>query len=386
MKRGNGTPASSALSRLRGLELRGFGAAGRARNFPYLLLGIGLILFPILDSNASHVDVAADAGHWILLALGLNIVVGYAGLLDLGYAAFFAIGSYAFAILASGQFNIHISFWFLLFASAFIAAFFGLILGAPTLRLRGDYLAIVTLGFGEIVPRVFKNASRFTGGVNGIVGVDQPKLPKILGWDGQFGFNPVPYYYLILLIIVVSILLIRNLRSSRLGRAWMAIREDEVAAAATGINTVTTKLLAFALGASFSGFAGTYYASKLFVVTPETFTFSVSVTVLVMVVLGGMGNMRGVIVGAMLVYFIEYYLLHQLPGWIAAASQALNIDFFTKLDIGGYVQRSTSLIFGAILVLIMLLRPQGLIPSAQRKVELELGTTEEAVADLRGSA
>jgi branched-chain amino acid transport system permease protein len=382
----NNQTKPSVFSRLRDFELRGFGAAGRGRNVPYLLLGIALILFPILDSNTSHVDVAADAGHWVLLALGLNIVVGYAGLLDLGYAAFFAIGSYAFAILASGQFNIHLSFWFLLFASAFIAAFFGVILGAPTLRLRGDYLAIVTLGFGEIVPRVFKNASKYTGGVNGIVGVDQPKLPHILGWDGKFGFNPVPYYYLILIIIFVSILLINNLRNSRLGRAWMAIREDEVAAAATGINTVTTKLLAFALGASFSGFAGTYYASKLFIVTPETFTFSVSVTVLVMVVLGGMGNMRGVIVGTLLIYFVEYYLLHQLPGWIASVSQALNIDFLTKLDIGGYVQRSTQLIFGVILVAIMLLRPQGLIPSAQRKIEFELGTSEEAVADLRGSS
>jgi len=189
-----------------------------------------------------------------------------------------------------------------------------------------------------------------------------------------------------LVVILLSILLINNLRNSRLGRAWMAIREDEVAAAATGINTVTTKLLAFSLGASFSGFAGAYYASKLFIVTPETFSFVVSVTVLLMVVLGGMGNIRGVIVGALVIYFIQSYLLIQLPGWITSATQALNIDFLTKLDISGYVQRSSFLIFGVILVVIMLLRPQGLIPSAQRKVELELGTSEEAVSDLRGSA
>lgn len=359
---------------------------GRAQNIPYVLLGFGLLLFPILDSNRSQIDVAAFAGVWVLLALGLNIVVGYAGLLDLGYAAFFAIGSYAFAILASGQFNIHISFWFLLFASAFIAAIFGVLLGAPTLRLRGDYLAIVTLGFGEIVPRVFRNASIFTGGVNGIVGVDQPKLPAVFGWSGNFGFNPIPYYYLILGVIVLSLFLISNLRNSRLGRAWMAIREDEVAAAATGINTVTTKLLAFALGASFSGFAGTYYASKLFIVSPESFSFqAVSVVVLVMVVLGGMGSMRGVIVGALLIYFIQSYVLIQLPGWIVTATNALNVDFLTKLDIGGYVQRSNFLIFGIILAGIMLLRPQGLLPSAQRKVELEGGTSDEAVADL-GSA
>jgi len=363
------------------------GRIGRAQNIPYFLLGVALLLFPILDSDRSQIDVAAFAGVWVLLALGLNIVVGYAGLLDLGYAAFFAIGSYAFAILASGQFNIHVSFWILLFSSAFIAAFFGVLLGAPTLRLRGDYLAIVTLGFGEIVPRVFRNASVFTGGVNGIVGVDQPKLPAVFGWSGNFGFNPIPYYYLILGVIVLSLFLINNLRSSRLGRAWMAVREDEVAAAATGINTVTTKLLAFALGASFSGFAGTYYASKLFIVSPESFSFqAVSVVVLVMVVLGGMGSMRGVIIGALLIYFIQSYVLIQLPGWIATATAALNIDFLTKLDIGSYVQRSNFLIFGIILAGIMLLRPQGLIPSAQRKVELELGTSDEAVSDLRGSA
>jgi len=373
--------------RLRQISAQGMLAFSTGRKIPYILLVIALIAFPIVDSNAPHVDVAADAGRWILLALGLNIVVGYAGLLDLGYAAFFAIGSYSTAILASGQFNIHLSFWPLLFASALIAAFFGLVLGAPTLRLRGDYLAIVTLGFGEIVPRVFRNASKFTGGVNGIVGVDQPKIPSVFGLHGySFGFNPVPYYYLMLVVILLSILLINNLRNSRLGRAWMAIREDEVAAAATGINTVTTKLLAFSLGASFSGFAGAYYASKLFIVTPETFSFVVSVTVLLMVVLGGMGNIRGVIVGALVIYFIQSYLLIQLPGWITSATQALNIDFLTKLDISGYVQRSSFLIFGVILVVIMLLRPQGLIPSAQRKVELELGTSEEAVSDLRGSA
>jgi branched-chain amino acid transport system permease protein len=382
MSQGTGAPAVVGVRKPSRL-----GALGRAQNIPYALLGIVLLLFPILDSNRSQIDVAAFAGVWVLLALGLNIVVGYAGLLDLGYAAFFAIGSYAFAILASGQFNIHISFWILLFAAALIAAIFGVLLGAPTLRLRGDYLAIVTLGFGEIVPRVFRNASVFTGGVNGIVGVDQPKLPAVFGWSGNFGFNPIPYYYLILGVIVLSLFLINNLRNSRLGRAWMAIREDEVAAAATGINTVTTKLLAFALGASFSGFAGTYYASKLFIVSPESFSFqAVSVVVLVMVVLGGMGSMRGVIVGALLIYFVQSYVLIQLPGWIVSATNALNIDFLTKLDIGSYVQRSNFLIFGIILAGIMLLRPQGLIPSAQRKVELELGTSDEAVSDLRGSA
>jgi ABC-type branched-subunit amino acid transport system permease subunit len=381
---------AKSAGRIRWLR-RSPGRAGRLFSsepwVPLLIVVIFLLLFPLVDTNTPDVDRVADAGRWILLALGLNIVVGYAGLLDLGYAAFFAIGSYSTAILASDQFNIHVSFWPLLFVSALIAAFFGIVLGAPTLRLRGDYLAIVTLGFGEIVPRVFRNASKITGGVNGIVGVDQPRFPSILGFHGfNFGFNPVPYYYLMLGIIILSIFLISNLRNSRLGRAWMAIREDEVAAAATGINTVTTKLLAFALGASFSGFAGAYYASKLFIVTPESFSFAVSVTVLLMVVLGGMGNILGVTVGAIVIYILQYYVLNQLPGWITSLQQALNIGFLNNIDLGGYVQRSTTLIFGIILVMVMLLRPQGLIPSAQRKVELELGTTEEAVSDLRGSA
>src|SRR6266568_336805 len=332
------------LAWMRRIPGRGILAFSRERRIPYLLLGILLVIFPIVDTYTPNVDFVGDAGRWILLALELNIVVGYAGLLDLGYAAFFAIGSYSFAILASPQFGIHISFWLLLFVAAFVAAFFGILLGAPTLRLRGDYLAIVTLGFGEIVPRVIRNASKFTGGVNGIVGTDQPKIPGVLGFHGySFGLNPVPYYYLMLVIIVVTILLIRNLRNSRLGRAWMAVREDEVAAAATGINTVTTKLLAFALGASFSGFAGSYYASKLFIVTPETFSFIVSVTVLLMVVLGGMGKIRGVIVGALVIYAIQAYVLVQLPGWIASATSALNIGFLNNIDIAGYVQRSSIL-------------------------------------------
>jgi branched-chain amino acid transport system permease protein len=373
------------LERLAQLPPKGLRAFAADTRVPWIGLGLVLVLFPLLDPNKSHVNVAADAGTFILLALGLNIVVGFAGLLDLGYAAFFAIGSYAYAMLASGQFNIHIPFWLLLLTSAFTAAFFGVLLGAPTLRLRGDYLAIVTLGFGEIVPRVFKNASTYTGGVNGIVGLDQPSLPKVLGFPGyKFGFNPVPYYFLILAILLLSVVLISNLRNSRLGRAWMAIREDEVAAASNGINTVTTKLLAFAMGAAFSGFAGTYAASKLFIVSPDDFGFVVSVSVLVMIVLGGMGNLRGVIVGAMLIFFIQRYLLVQLPGWIATLTA--NIPFLQNVDVAGYVQRSNYLIFGLILVFTMLLRPQGLIPSAQRKIELELGTTEEAVADLRGSA
>ncbi len=381
-------PSSAGLgTRLRQLRAEGIHALTSGRRVPLILLALALALFPFVDPDKSHVNVAADAGVYVLLALGLNIVVGFAGLLDLGYAAFFAIGTYAYALLASGQFNLHFPFWILLVVSAIIAATFGVLLGAPTLPLRGDYPAIVTLGFGEIVPRVFRNAETFTGGVNGIVGLDQPSLPAVLGFPGfSFGFNPMPYYFLILAIVFASIVLINNLRQSRLGRAWMAIREDEVAAAAMGINTVTTKLLAFAMGAAFSGFAGTYYSAKLFIVSPDAFSFVVSVTILVMIVLGGMGSLRGVIVGALMIYFIQFYVLIQLPGWIRTAANAVDPNLLANVNIADYVQRSNYLIFGTILVVMMLLRPQGLIASAQRKVKLEQGTVQESVADLRGSA
>jgi branched-chain amino acid transport system permease protein len=383
MKRRAAGTRLAAVTRLPSRWLASFATGPRV---PTILLAVALVLFPLVDPDKSHVNVAASAGTWVLLALGLNIVVGYAGLLDLGYAAFFALGSYSYAMLASGQFNLHFPFWILLITSAFTAAIFGVLLGAPTLRLRGDYLAIVTLGFGEIVPNVMRNAEKFTGGVNGIVGVDQPSLPAVLGFPGySFAFSPIPYYFLILAVIVFSIYLVRNLQRSRLGRAWMAIREDEVAAAAMGINTVTTKLLAFAMGAAFSGFAGTYYAAKLFIVSPEQFSFVVSVTVLVMVVLGGMGNIRGVIVGALIIYFLLYYVLGQLPLWIGALSSWLNLGFLQSVDLAGYVQRANYLIFGIALVAMMLLRPQGLIPSTQRKVELQLGTSQESVADLSGT-
>src|SRR5580704_6495489 len=205
-------------------------------------------LVPLVDRNAAHINFLADAGAFMLLALGLNIVVGFAGLLDLGYAAFFAIGSYAYAMLASPQFGVHVPFWVMLFLGAAIAGVFGLVLGAPTLRLRGDYLAIVTLGFGEIVPQTFLNLSKFTNGPNGIGSLDQPVF-----FGFAFGLNPVPYFYLMLVLIALAIWFASNLRDSRLGRAWIAIREDELAAKHMGINTTTAKLAAFALGASFSG-------------------------------------------------------------------------------------------------------------------------------------
>ena len=368
------------------LTLRGRELPIPAKVAKLVAIALGILFFLALPSVLSSVDISriADGGVFVLLALGLNIVVGYAGLLDLGYAAFFAIGAYTYAILAGSHFNIHIAFWPLLLIAAFVAGFFGVILGAPTLRLRGDYLAIVTLGFGEIVPRVVLNLDKLTGGVDGLSALDQPKLPAIGPIPAiTFGYNPIPYYFTILGVIIISIILIRNLQFSRLGRAWQAIREDELAAASMGINTVTTKLLAFSMGAAFSGFAGCFYASKLALVTPEAFGFVVSVTILCMVVLGGMGNIAGVIVGAGAIYALTTYVLIQLPAWMSGVAAATGLKFITEIDFTKY----NFIIFGLLLISFMLLRPQGLLPSRVRKAELKgggiagaMGATAETVS------
>ncbi|MDQ2871719.1 MAG: ABC transporter ATP-binding protein, partial [Candidatus Eremiobacteraeota bacterium] len=259
--------------------------AVRTKRVVYALLGAALLLAPLIDRNDANYNILADAGVFVLLALGLNIVVGFAGLLDLGYAAFFAIGSYTYGMLASPQFGLHVPFWALLFIAAGLAGLFGILLGAPTLRLHGDYLAIVTLGFGEIVPQVFQNLTKYTGGPNGISALDFPSF-----FGKSFGQLALPYYYVMLALIVLGLFFARNLRDSRLGRAWMAIREDELAARHMGINTTLVKLAAFALGASFSGLGGVVFAAKLSLVSPDLFQFQVSVLIVSMLVLGGMGN------------------------------------------------------------------------------------------------
>jgi branched-chain amino acid transport system permease protein len=324
-------------------------------------------LVPLLVNNGGFTNFLTDAGAFVLLALGLNIVIGFAGLLDLGYAAFFAIGSYAFAMLSSPQFGIHFPFWVMLFLASGIAAIFGILLGAPTLRLRGDYLAIVTLGFGEIVPQTFLNLSQWTGGPNGISSLDQPTF-----FGFRFGFQVLPYYYVMLALIALAIVVATNLRSSRLGRAWMAIREDELAAAHMGINTTTTKLAAFALGASFSGLAGVAYGAKLQLVSPDQFGFNVSVAVLSMLVLGGMGNIPGVILGSLVISSLDRLILPQLTNFlhdvvapVFAGSAALH-GFFASIDLAN----SRFMIYGVILVVMMLFRPEGLLPSRQRAAEL----------------
>ena len=360
----------------------------------------GVILFAT-GGDSSLISLAAHSGTWVLLAIGLNVVVGFAGLLDLGYAAFFAIGAYTYALFASAQLGaapihhaLHLPFWLMMFVGLVIAASAGAILGFPTLRLRGDYLAIVTLGFGEIVPQLFLNFDKWTGGSDGIGGIDQPRLPGwITGpWAGvsdiqitspfSFNFDPIAYYVLIVILVVFAVILVNNLHRSRMGRAWMAIREDEVAAAAMGINTVTTKLLAFGIGASFSGFAGAYYGASFGLVAPDNFLFTVSITVLVTIVLGGMGNITGVMVGAIVIYFVLNYFIPGMPP--AVESLANNIGLGTLNARNGdwpglpvESQRLQLILFGLILVVMMLLRPQGIFPSRVREQELKHAAVQE---------
>ena len=328
------------------------------------LVGVALPLivmlppFSTFQAGTAWMNNFTLAGVYILLALGLNIVVGLSGLLDLGYAAFFAIGSYTYAFGASPFSGLHIPFWPMLIIGAVVAAIFGVLLGAPTLRLRGDYLAIVTLGFGEIVPIVFKNSDTYTRGTNGISSLYPPEL-------GDYRFSTIellPFYLVMLILVTLAMILIYRLQDSRLGRSWMAIREDELAAASNGINTVTTKLLAFALGASTAGLAGVFSSAKLTFTGPDQFLFTVSFTVLAMVVLGGMGNIWGVALGAFILYMIQSVLLKGLNQFF----DAVPVPILSDIDFVHY----QFLLYGLALVGMMLLRPEGLFPSKRRRREL----------------
>lgn len=366
-----------------------------------------LLIYPQFDSDP-RVAIASLTWVYVLLALGLNIVVGYAGLLDLGYAAFFAIGAYTMAMLGSpffaphsslslpllhfGPAGIHVNFWVLIPVAAVVAALSGVLFGAPTLRLRGDYLAIVTLGFGEIVPLTIRNLGpdnslglpNLTNGVNRITGVDSP--PDFGAFGAHVTFqtnNPRPWYYLGLLIVVFSVVVIYSLRRSKLGRAWAAIREDEVAAAHMGINIRNTRLLAFGLGAAFSGFGGMLYASQVGSVEASSFDFSISVTILVMVILGGMGSIPGVMLGAIILTYLNLLWLDDIGGFLHNIGSSLHTAPGPLGSIGSWLfqvnlDTARPLIYGAILLGVILLRPQGLIPSSTRARELRPATAEIA--------
>ena len=336
----------------------------------FALIGIALALLPfaLAQVGTTWVRITNYAILYILLALGLNIVVGFAGLLDLGYIAFYAVGAYTYALLASPHFNLHLPFWVILPIGAAVAAFFGLLLGTPTLKLRGDYLAIVTLGFGEIIRIFLNNLSRpvnITNGPQGIARIDPFRLDGFSfgSYETFLGIEfsgPIKYYYLLLLVVLAVIVLNLRLQNSRVGRAWEAIREDEIAARAMGINTRNMKLLAFAMGASFGGVAGGMFSAIQAFISPESFVLVESIMVVSMVVLGGMGNIWGVILGALLLSFVP-----EILRWtVEPAQHAL----FGHMVVEPEVIRM--LLFGLALVLIMLFRPAGLLPSAVRRREL----------------
>lgn len=364
----------------------------------YAVLGVVLVAFPFIASNFgnSWVRIIDIALLYIMLALGLNIVVGFAGLLDLGYIAFFALGAYLTGLLSSPQFaallesfvnqyppvgnalvsffgpeitqnGIHLSIWVIVPLSALFAGVLGALLGAPTLKLRGDYLAIVTLGFGEII-RIFMNnlnaPVNFTNGPQGINLIDPIRIfgVSLGGEEGSMatvhlGGLAIPsvnaYYFLFLLLCVLIVFVSMRLQHSRLGRAWVAIREDEIAAKAMGINTRNMKLLAFAMGASFGGVAGSMFASFQGFVSPESFSLTESIAVLAMVVLGGMGHIPGVILGGV--------ILAALPEVLRHTVEPVQMALFGKILIEAEVLRQ--LLYGLAMVIIMLNRPAGLWPS-----------------------
>ena len=377
-------PAPKPPTRARSTLGWWYTATGKARQQKMLgtIIGIGAaLLFPLINNllGLGWEAKAIPITLFIVLALGLNVVVGFAGLLDLGYAAFFAIGAYTMAFLTSTVSPIgfvregnHVNFFLAMFISAAVAAIFGVLLGAPTLRLRGDYLAIVTLGFGEIVPLVIKNTPEITKGTQGMNPIGYPEIPGL-----QFAVDPIPWYYLIVVVLIVSVLITGRLRTSRVGRAWAAMREDEVAAASMGVNLVTTKLFAFALGASFSGFAGSIWASYLQVIAPEQFDFSVSIFVLCMIILGGLGNIGGVIAGGLMLGFVDRVLFDWINGFVHGLGSTIGNQDLAIMD----VSRSRQLIFGIALVAMMLLRPEGLFPSARVRAELHAAEEDEGAVE-----
>jgi branched-chain amino acid transport system permease protein len=387
------------------------------RWLPWVLLAVALTypfwydLWPFsyltLDALGLELDVVIFMVVYVMLALGLNVVVGFAGLLDLGYVAFFALGAYSVGWLASDKFSgtdfnflsnategaagIHLNMWLVILLGGAIAAIAGVIIGWPTLRLRGDYLAIVTLGFGEIIPDVFRNADKLpvpggvqalppfidftninlTNGVRGVRSLDRPGFGDNLdsltagALPERFsGIELKPWYFTIVFMVLITVFVIRRLERSKMGRAWVAVREDEIAASAMGVPLMRTKLWAYGIGAIFGGIVGAYYGSFIGSVFPTSFSFAISILVLVMVVVGGMGNIYGVMLGALVLEYLNFKGLEKIGDGINNSIDLVGID--QAVDIPRY----KTLIFGLLLVTMMVLRPEGLIPSARRKAEL----------------
>lgn len=377
--------------RSRSVAKKGSSGSAPDRRF-WMLASLALLFalaYPFLDRalGVNRLGSILGIAVFVVLAMGLNIVVGYAGLLDLGYAAFFAIGAYSMGFLTSPG-SVFIKngwvpgwmqgFWPAMAVSWAVAAVFGVLLGAPTLRLRGDYLAIVTLGFGEIVPTFFLNATPLTGGTMGLNPIGKPPTLSLFGQSVGFGqTDQRNWYYLMLAVVLLSVFLITRLYNSRLGRAWQAVREDEIAASSMGVNLVRTKLWAFALGASFAGFAGSIYSSAFQYVHPSQFEFSVSIMILACVILGGIGNIYGVIAGALLIGSFDRILAEVLTDPVNRFGEFIGSDFLATHS----VANDRYLVFGLALVGMMLLRPGGLFPSAQRAAEMTPEDDDISVAE-----
>ncbi len=352
----------------------------------FLLAAVGLLLVPLVLQSFGNawVRIADMALLYVLLALGLNIVVGYAGLLDLGYVAFFAIGAYMYGLLASPHLTetfpaiaamfpdgLHTPIWIIIPAAAGLAGLLGVLLGAPTLRLRGDYLAIVTLGFGEIIRVFMNNLDHPINITNGPKGMGEIDALSFFGMSfGRttelFGFelpSVTLYYYLFLVLVVFSVLISHRLQLSRVGRAWMAIREDEIAAKAMGINTRNLKLLAFGMGATFGGVSGAMFASFQGFISPESFSLMESVMIVAMVVLGGIGHLPGVIMGA-----LALSALPEILRYVAGPLQEMT---------GGRLDSAIlrQLLIALAMIVIMLLRPRGLWPAPEHGKALQTTKT-----------
>jgi branched-chain amino acid transport system permease protein len=361
-------------------------------------LGIAAILPLFFDSGGSVMNNLVLAAAYVVMALGLNIIVGFAGLLDLGYVAFFAIGAYMMGYFGSGFWSsvgkggegihfavglpasnlpgFHFNFIAILVIAVIATTIAGVLIGLPTLRLRGDYIAIVTLAFGEIVGRVAINGDdipvlgKITAGRQGITPVDRPDLPPF----GRFtSLDLEPWYYMALVLVVLVLFVNFRLRDSRLGRAWVALREDEVAAASMGVPLVKTKLLAYGTGAAFGGMSGAFLASYLNTVNADQFQFSFSIFILAMIILGGLASIWGVVLGAVVLSVINNYLI---PDVLNTIPSKVGLDFdLTEITAG---------IFGFLLLIMMVLRPEGLLPERRRKLELEEGIgTDEAIYEAR---
>ncbi|MEA2179529.1 MAG: branched-chain amino acid transport system permease protein [Solirubrobacteraceae bacterium] len=373
--------------------------AGKLPTWAWILVWLLVaILFGIQGDTLfgdSLYDASITTLGYVMMALGLNIVVGFAGLLDLGYVAFYAIGAFMGGWLMSSHFSdrdihfivsditdklpgLHVNFFLVIFLAAAVTAFWGAVLGAPTLRLRGDYLAIVTLAFGEIVPRVFELSesglfgignTNWSNGRQGITPLDKPFAP-IPGLDEITRLNITPFFFIALFMTVLVLFLNFRLRDSRLGRAWIAVREDEVAAAAMGVHLVRVKLWAYAIGAAIGGFSGAFLAVYRNTVNVDQFEFGFSVFILAMIIIGGMGNIGGVVVGAITLSMFERFILPELN----PLTQSI-IDFdITAISFG---------VFGFFLLAMMILRPEGFIPNRRRKMELHEGEGGEG-GDIAG--